>query len=756
MALAFLCSKLRAQDSGFRIADHPVSSFRGVIIDHGLRNGSAEEAEAVTRALRALDPAVQAQVYSLNWNRVLGDHRHPKELPNVESVARRLRYDKIGRVCAFFKMASLLVAHHEDDQYETVFMRLLQGHPARGLRGMKKASGIPECEGIFGAYQSGYVNDQKRETPLYNNNVGKDELRDLRRLLRNDIEHQKAQDDDVAHDAELRESGDLGEVVPIAPLESVEMQNIDVEDGGTVVYRPLLEFSKDRLIATCLENNVPWWEDQTNQDATLTLRNAVRHLYKGHDLPKALQKPAILDFARKCADRAQAQEAAAERLLRRAVVKDFQPNVGTVIVRFPTLVPQLPRRRPASPERRQALLIRQRGIVGVLIQKILALVSPAPTLPPLASLQNAIARLFPSLASPAEAALAHPAKAFVIAGVHFIPLGSDAARSTSSTSPGQPMTWYLSRAPYPANLPVPWYRTPYWSLVQQDEESPSPAPGGGSGSGAEAEAYAKNLERYTWSKWMQWHLWDNRYWIRVMHRLPYRVAVRPYGREHAAAFRAQLAPPERTRLEALLARYAPAKTRYTLPALYLEEDFNLADAHARPRTNYPVPPGAGPDGSEKNAGSTTSRDADLNLDMYQDQDQDQTTPTTTTTTAEDHTATTGKTKTKAKTKMKLLALPSLEVRIPRLRDWLRYEIRYRRVDRATLEAAAAAAVDAGFRRREPPFVTRPRKPSAHRGCGHGSVDGGCEGRRRRRKRDDRGVPVWFRLRHGYRHRHVRV
>ena len=231
---------------------------------------------------------------------------------------------------------------------------------------------------------------------------------------------------------------------------------------------------------------------------------------------------------------------------------------------------------------------------------------------------------------------------------------------------------------------------PYYSLLRrqcQGEEPPAPTG---------PEENAESLQRYTWSKWIFWVLWDNRYWIRLMHRLPYRVVVQPYAQEYAAAFRAQLTPVERRRLEALLSHYAPAKVRYTLPALYLDEDLDLSDV--RPRLDYPIP-SAVPGGGYRN-----DKKASTSQDPVPDLDQRMTTAGGTT----------------GKTKMKMLALPSLDVRIPGLKDWLLYEIRYKRVDRDTLESAG------GFCRE--PFVAPPRtsKPSVReRESGeHGRTDKG--------------------------------
>lgn len=711
MALAYLCATLRQKDPNIKISDNPISAFRGIVVDHGLREGSYKEAHAVIDALRTL--GISGDVLRLNWTAaVLGDYAHPKELPNFESVARRLRYRQIGGLCSHRRIASLLLAHHEDDQYETVLMRLLQGHGSRGLRGMKKASDIPECEGMYGAYQSGYVDDQKRRQPFYNYNVPKRELKSLRRELRStisDMMHEEERQEIMMeqerdssstgsseeYDYGLEEQYQSKRVIPL------DVENIDVEDGGIAMYRPLLEFSKDRLIATCLENKIPWWEDQTNHDATLTLRNAVRHLYKGHDLPKALQKPAILDLSRGCESRAQAQEAAANRLLSRAIIHEFEPSVGAAVVQIPHFEPLNSRRETmCSAERRQARISQQREIAGIYIQKILALVSPELQPPPLINLQNVISRLFPSLASPSEAALlASPAKAFSIAGVHVIPVEPNPRRqeeglSVAASSPRQPLNWYLTRTPYPSNLPLPRFRMPYWSVgSHQREQYYNNYNNHNNNSSRNDHRYPMglhHLQYWPWSRWMRWELWDNRFWIRLTHRLPYRIVVQPFAKEHGKPLRELLDPDDRARLAALLKRYAPGKVRYTLPAIYLEEDLDLEDV--KPRSDYPAQQRSDPD---------PNPDPDLNLKLMNldegEEGEGEGEKETAMTTAEDNKDRVGRKSRAASidpnlrvpdiSKMKLLALPTLDVQIPRLNEWLHYEVRYRRVDRGTLETA---------------------------------------------------------------------
>ncbi|KAI0385309.1 adenine nucleotide alpha hydrolases-like protein [Hypomontagnella monticulosa] len=615
MALAFLCSQVRKQDADFKIADNPVSGFRGMVIDHGLREGSREEGLAVCRTLENM--GFFHDLLQLNWFGALGDYNHPKDLPNVESVARTLRYRKFGFNCAYRQIATLLLAHHEDDQYETVLMRLLQGHGSRGLRGMRKANAIPECEGMMGADQSGWIDDQLRQYPFYNTKPTRKERKYMHRALRSDItdlvDEAEWLDDSTAElpDVDVEDFYLRRDFVPIEP------RDIDVEDGGVTVFRPLLEFSKDRLIATCLENKVPWWEDATNKDPTLTMRNAVRHMYKGYTLPKALQKPSILALARRCEQKAQAREAEANRLLSRTIIHDFEPHTGTVTVQFPKFAPRIAGRDSRSPSRRRARLLKLRQIAAILMRKILSLISPESQQPALTTLENHVYRLFPSLADPRDATTADPPKAFIISGVYLIPVKSSAGSvSGESKTADAQLSWYLSRAPYPSTQPLPRARTPYWA--------------------------SQRIHRGIWrlSPRMAWTLWDGRYWMHIEHRLPCRLIIQPFLPEHAKPFREALPPEERARLATFLKRYAPGKVRYTIPAIYLEEPLDLANPQLRP--GYPNP--ISPEESMHPRVPDTS-------------------------------------------KMQLIALPSLDIHVPRFGDVVWYEIRYKRADRDTLQTA---------------------------------------------------------------------
>jgi tRNA(Ile)-lysidine synthase len=63
---------------------------------------------------------------------------------NLEASARRLRYDFLRRVAENRTCEAVLTAHTQDDQVETIVMRLLRGAGPDGLRGIHQARRITE------------------------------------------------------------------------------------------------------------------------------------------------------------------------------------------------------------------------------------------------------------------------------------------------------------------------------------------------------------------------------------------------------------------------------------------------------------------------------------------------------------------------------------------------------------------------------------------------------------------------------------
>ncbi|TAD91425.1 MAG: tRNA lysidine(34) synthetase TilS [Alphaproteobacteria bacterium] len=96
-----------------------------LVVDHRLRATSTVEAVATVRALAA--QSIRA---------VLLTRTGPPPIQGVQAAARSLRYQLLGEWCRRQGVLHLLLAHHRDDQAETVVDRLLRGSGLSGLGGM--------------------------------------------------------------------------------------------------------------------------------------------------------------------------------------------------------------------------------------------------------------------------------------------------------------------------------------------------------------------------------------------------------------------------------------------------------------------------------------------------------------------------------------------------------------------------------------------------------------------------------------------
>lgn len=96
-----------------------------VTVDHGLRSGSASEAESVGRWLAARGIAHHV----LHWE---GE----KPESGLQAAARAARYRLLEGWCRENGIDALLLAHHRDDQAETLLLRLARGSGLWGLAGM--------------------------------------------------------------------------------------------------------------------------------------------------------------------------------------------------------------------------------------------------------------------------------------------------------------------------------------------------------------------------------------------------------------------------------------------------------------------------------------------------------------------------------------------------------------------------------------------------------------------------------------------
>lgn len=135
MALSHLTRKLLEEKQ-----IHEVHAF---IIDHGARPKSAQEASSVADILKSY--GFHPQVIPLTW----GADNIAKV--GFETRARTARFRALAKACVTSEVDKILLAHHGDDQAETVMMRLISGSRLDGLGGMRHLSRIPECWNIHNA-----------------------------------------------------------------------------------------------------------------------------------------------------------------------------------------------------------------------------------------------------------------------------------------------------------------------------------------------------------------------------------------------------------------------------------------------------------------------------------------------------------------------------------------------------------------------------------------------------------------------------
>ncbi len=116
LALALLAHDWAAARGGRIVA---------LIVDHGLRSGSGDEAAATRALLERL--GITAVV--LCWSGA-------KPRSGLQAAARVERYRLLSDECRRRGLLHLLLGHHADDQAETVIMRAARGSGPDGLAGM--------------------------------------------------------------------------------------------------------------------------------------------------------------------------------------------------------------------------------------------------------------------------------------------------------------------------------------------------------------------------------------------------------------------------------------------------------------------------------------------------------------------------------------------------------------------------------------------------------------------------------------------
>lgn len=499
---------------------------------------SQPEQLEISRAVDLHKAGLRSSILQLEWPQD-GD---PLQLSNFETVARNLRYMALGKACLERNIQSLLVAHHKDDQAETVMMRIAQGQRGTGLKSILPVSDIPECWGTHGVHQSG-------ESEVTAN---------FRAAIQIGAEVR-------GQPNPFPERGD-----PNEDLDEENSPPLTIEDGGIKIYRPLLGFDKERLKATCRHHLVSWFEDKTNHDVALTPRNAVRQILQTGKLPEALQKASLSALAERMREKDTIRRTRAEKLFHICDINMFDTRVGAVIIRFvsgPFDLNKIP-----APFLHQVTLNKEYHY-AMLLRRAMELVSPThhvslQILSP--AVKTIFSKLFNSAATEPELEPdpdPDPGRGkpktlkFTCGDVHFerIPSPSQHAPRTSGKYLDHNFVWILTRKPYISNQPPPTLTFPTTTteapLTTQPYTSNHPTPTLTSPTTTTTDPLT--TQPFT--------LWDGRFWFRIHNPTPKPITIRPLLPTDLTHLRTSL--PQKSHLNHLLGITAPSKTRWTLPVL---------------------------------------------------------------------------------------------------------------------------------------------------------------------------------------------
>jgi tRNA(Ile)-lysidine synthase len=94
-------------------------------------------------------------------------HIDTKDHPgNIEARARAARYEALAELCEEYGVADLFLAHHQNDQAETVLLQLLRGSGVAGLSGMPTSRQLQSAQTTITLWRP-LLNQSKAELEAY-------------------------------------------------------------------------------------------------------------------------------------------------------------------------------------------------------------------------------------------------------------------------------------------------------------------------------------------------------------------------------------------------------------------------------------------------------------------------------------------------------------------------------------------------------------------------------------------------------------
>lgn len=212
------------------LQQHISFSLKAMHIQHGIRGKEAEEDRIFSEE--------QARLFGipfLSYSCSVPDYAE-KEGLGIEEAARILRYRALEREALRWqkesgKKTKIALAHHRDDQAETILYHLLRGSGFSGLAGMRAE--LPICSGCFWDMQEASEAGSLEEEVSKDSEVSQDS--------------KDSKDSKISKDSKER----------------------------ILLLRPLLSLRKKEIQERLKDLSIPYREDSTNQDLSYA-RNYLR------------------------------------------------------------------------------------------------------------------------------------------------------------------------------------------------------------------------------------------------------------------------------------------------------------------------------------------------------------------------------------------------------------------------------------------------------------------------------------------------
>lgn len=152
-------------------------------VHHGIRGKSADRDAAIVEKF--------SHHYKIDFELVYVNVMQDRELykESVETVARRLRYEALQQVADRYGTCTIITAHHQQDQVETVLFHLLRGTGVSGLRGMPQKRSLGRHQ-IFRPFLSLSRQDLREYITAHGIPFAEDETNQDRTYRRNRIRHE--------------------------------------------------------------------------------------------------------------------------------------------------------------------------------------------------------------------------------------------------------------------------------------------------------------------------------------------------------------------------------------------------------------------------------------------------------------------------------------------------------------------------------------------------------------------------------------